>query len=44
MKDDLDLVRIPTHFGHRFRSKSATHSDSFRPAIPIHSGHPLRGD
>ena len=28
-------VSIPEHSGHPFRFKSATHSDSFRPLIPI---------
>ncbi len=30
-----EKVSIPTHSGHPFRFKSATHSDSFRPLIPI---------
>ena len=28
-------VRIPSHSVHSFRNKSSTHSDSFRPLIPI---------
>jgi tetratricopeptide (TPR) repeat protein len=39
--DRLDSgLHIPTHSGHLFRSKAATYSDPFRPAIPTHSGHP----
>jgi hypothetical protein len=28
-------MRIPAHFVHSFRTKSSTHSDSFRPLIPF---------
>ena len=37
-------LRIPTHSGHRFRSKSATHSGASRPPVPIHSGRPFRSN
>jgi hypothetical protein len=33
-------MHIPTHSAHLFRCNPPTYSDSFRPAILIHSGHP----
>ena len=35
----LDVVRIPGHSGHTFRTISATGSNRFRPPIPEDSGH-----
>ncbi len=32
---DVNRMSIPKHSSHPFRFKSATHSDSFRPLIPI---------
>jgi hypothetical protein len=32
-------VRIPEQVGHQFRSNPATDSVSFRPGIPVESGH-----
>jgi hypothetical protein len=35
----LGHVRIPEQVGHQFRSNPATDSVSFRPGIPVESGH-----
>jgi hypothetical protein len=32
-------LRIPEQVGHQFRSNPATDSVSFRPGIPVESGH-----
>jgi hypothetical protein len=33
------FLRIPEQVGHQFRSNPATDSASFRPGIPVESGH-----
>ena len=39
IKEISRLLRIPEQVGHQFRSNPATDSVSFRPGIPVESGH-----